>query len=102
MSYAVPVRWTAPEAYLQRQYTNKSDVWSYGVLLFEIFSLGQVPYSDIESNIDVMDRVKQGHRLHQPPHAPHAIYKLMLETWNENPKLRPNFADVVDQFEIME
>jgi len=88
-----PIRWMAPEAYFNDQFSNKSDVWSFGVLLYEIFSLGNDPYKD--GHIDqIMDRVKNGMRLERPTRAPEDIYQLMESTWQDNPELRPSFADI--------
>ena len=101
-STMIPVRWTAPEAYSTGIYSVQGDVWSYGVLLFEIFSLGAKPYAELQSNSEIMERVKNGHRLAKPPRAPIAIYQLMVDIWNIEPQLRPSFYNIVKQLQYID
>ena len=88
MTGMLPVRWMAPESLVDGLFTPMTDIWSYGVLLFEIFCLGTKPYAEIQSNSEVMERVKNGHRLAKPLRAPSVIYQLMLDTWNIEPHLK--------------
>lgn len=90
----VPVRWTAPEALIWAKYSFPSDVWSFGVVLYEIYSRGSIPYAGL-SNQKVMDRVtRKGLRLKPPREMNKSIGQLMLECMHENPDERPNFETV--------
>ncbi|XP_065899443.1 uncharacterized protein [Dysidea avara] len=90
----VPFKWTAPEALLYRTYTTASDVWSYGILLYEMWSLGQKPYED-HDNTEVLDKLESGYRLPPPPGCPRHIYRVMIQCWNPEHKLRPTFSNVL-------
>ncbi|XP_065899449.1 ephrin type-A receptor 2-like isoform X2 [Dysidea avara] len=90
----VPFKWTAPEALLYRTYTTASDVWSYGILLYEMWSLGQKPYEDYD-NTEVLDKLEKGYRLPPPPGCPREIYCVMIQCWNPQHKLRPTFSNVL-------
>ncbi|XP_040315837.1 protein-tyrosine kinase 6 [Herpailurus yagouaroundi] len=86
----IPYKWTAPEALSRGLYSIKSDVWSFGILLHEIFSRGQMPYAGM-SNHEAFLRVDSGYRMPCPPESPPAAYKLMLSCWNRDPEQRPCF-----------
>ncbi|XP_047710221.1 protein-tyrosine kinase 6 isoform X2 [Prionailurus viverrinus] len=86
----IPYKWTAPEALSRGLYSVKSDVWSFGILLHEIFSRGQMPYAGM-SNHEAFLRVDAGYRMPCPPESPPAAYKLMLSCWNRDPEQRPCF-----------
>ncbi|KAM5305450.1 protein-tyrosine kinase 6 isoform 1-T1 [Glossophaga mutica] len=86
----VPYKWTAPEALSQGLYSVKSDVWSFGVLLHEIFSRGQVPYPGL-SNHEAFLRVDAGYRMPCPTECPPTTYRLMLSCWHRDPGQRPCF-----------
>ena len=87
----LPVRWMPPEVIMYGKHTTESDVWSFGVVLWEIFTLGAVPYYEL-SNEEVMQRVCHEHRrLGQPPDCPSLIYGLMQECWFEDTEERPYF-----------
>ncbi|XP_038066020.1 proto-oncogene tyrosine-protein kinase receptor Ret-like isoform X2 [Patiria miniata] len=87
----VPVRWMAPESLISNMYTSKSDVWSFGVLLWELVTLGSHPYPGMSSQ-KVIDEIKQGYRLPKPEHCSDDIYQIMMDCWQEKPEDRPNFA----------
>ncbi|XP_040270046.1 tyrosine-protein kinase Fes/Fps [Bufo bufo] len=89
----VPVKWTAPEALNYGRYSSVSDVWSFGILLWEAFSLGAVPYTNM-NNQQTRESVEQGIRLPAPELCPDDIYKLMLRCWEYDPRKRPNFGTV--------
>lgn len=76
----VPVKWTAPEALHYRKYSSASDVWSYGCLLYEIWSLGNKPFQNM-TNIQAFEKVTEGYRLPPPPGCPKEIYNLMISCW---------------------
>ncbi|XP_025788090.1 tyrosine-protein kinase Srms [Puma concolor] len=87
----IPVKWTAPEAANYRVYSQKSDVWSFGVLLYEVFTYGQCPYEGL-SNHETLQQVTWGYRLPRPASCPAEVYALMLECWRSSPEERPAFA----------
>ncbi|KMQ85432.1 proto-oncogene tyrosine-protein kinase ros, partial [Lasius niger] len=85
----LPVRWMAPESLMDGIFTSKSDVWAFGVLMWEITSLGEQPYS-IKTNDEVLQYVCEGGKLPKPLNCPPTLYKLMQHCWSaEND--RPNF-----------
>ncbi|XP_060947712.1 tyrosine-protein kinase SRK2 [Limanda limanda] len=85
-----PVKWTAPEAIHDNKFTIKSDVWSFGVLLYEIMTFGQMPYPAM-TNFQVVQRIPQGYRMQCPPHCPKVMYDIMTDCWKENEQDRPTF-----------
>ncbi|XP_065899786.1 ephrin type-B receptor 3-like isoform X2 [Dysidea avara] len=91
----IPVKWTAPEALSMRKYSTASDVWSYGVVLFEIWSMGKHPYEDIY-NEEVLDKILSGYRMAPPEMCPCIVYQIMLNCWHPNPKRRPTFVNLMD------
>ncbi|XP_077448241.1 platelet-derived growth factor receptor beta-like [Stigmatopora argus] len=97
----VPLKWMSPESIFQSVYSSQSDVWSYGVLLWEIFSLGESPYSDVPMNHQFYAALKRGHRLTRPPHASSVIYDVMQACWNEDPVSRPLFSSLVASLDAM-
>ncbi|XP_063705938.1 ephrin type-B receptor 1-B isoform X3 [Culicoides brevitarsis] len=90
----IPVRWTAPEAIAFRKFTSASDVWSYGVVLWEVMSYGERPYWNW-SNQDVIKSIEKGYRLPAPMDCPEALYQLMLDCWQKQRTHRPAFASIV-------
>ncbi|NXA43966.1 EPHA2 protein, partial [Eudromia elegans] len=90
----IPIRWTAPEAITYRKFTSASDVWSYGIVMWEVMSYGERPYWDM-SNHEVMKAISEGFRLPAPLACPSAIYQLMLQCWLQERGRRPRFADVL-------
>uniref|UniRef100_A0A8B9PH50 Tyrosine-protein kinase n=1 Tax=Apteryx owenii TaxID=8824 RepID=A0A8B9PH50_APTOW len=87
----IPVKWTAPEALNYGRYTSESDVWSFGILLWEAFSLGAVPYANL-SNQQMREAVEQGMRLDPPEQCPDEVYRLMQRCWEYDPRKRPSFS----------
>ncbi|KAK3547581.1 hypothetical protein QTP86_025479 [Hemibagrus guttatus] len=86
----IPYKWTAPEAMELGVFSNKSDVWSFGILLYEIYSYGAIPYSGV-SNKDVLKEIKRGYRMPAPSQCPPFIYEIMQSCWSKQPEDRPNF-----------
>ncbi|XP_065826092.1 ephrin type-A receptor 4a-like isoform X2 [Oscarella lobularis] len=89
----IPIRWTALEALSFFKYSLASDVWSYGVVLYEIWSVGERPYGYLPNKM-VVENVEMGFRLPPPPGCPYAIYELMIECWNPDYHKRPAFGAI--------
>uniref|UniRef100_A0A8B9KSK4 non-specific protein-tyrosine kinase n=1 Tax=Astyanax mexicanus TaxID=7994 RepID=A0A8B9KSK4_ASTMX len=89
----IPVKWTAPEALNYGRYTSESDVWSFGVLLWETFSRGITPYTSM-SNQQTRDEVERGYRMPAPTGCPDDIYALMCRCWQYDPRHRPSFQKI--------
>ncbi|XP_055723059.1 ephrin type-B receptor 1 isoform X3 [Salvelinus fontinalis] len=96
----IPVRWTAPEAIAYRKFTSASDVWSYGIVMWEVMSFGERPYWDM-SNQDVINAIEQDYRLPPPMDCPSALHQLMLDCWQKDRNARPRFADIVNTLDKM-
>ncbi|XP_042311061.1 macrophage colony-stimulating factor 1 receptor [Sceloporus undulatus] len=90
----LPVKWMAPESIFECVYTVQSDVWSYGILLWEIFSLGRSPYPGMKVNSKFYSLVKQGYHMGRPDFAPDDIYNIMTACWNLEPTHRPTFYQI--------
>lgn len=94
-----PIKWTAPEAATCGNFTVKSDVWSYGVLLYEIITKGQVPYPGMH-NREVIEQVELGYRMPMPRCCPEQIYtEVMLKCWDKVPERRPTFDHLFHFFD---
>lgn len=89
----MPVKWIAIESLADRVYTTKSDVWSFGVTMWEIATRGQTPYPGVE-NSEIYDYLRQGNRLKQPPDCLDCIYSIMFSCWLLSPKDRPSFESL--------
>ncbi|XP_021454816.1 ephrin type-B receptor 1 isoform X1 [Oncorhynchus mykiss] len=96
----IPVRWTAPEAIAYRKFTSASDVWSYGIVMWEVMSFGERPYWDM-SNQDVINAIEQDYRLPPPMDCPTALHQLMLDCWQKDRNARPKFTDIVNTLDKM-
>ncbi|KAL3878493.1 hypothetical protein ACJMK2_030838 [Sinanodonta woodiana] len=89
-----PVKWAPPEVLSYTRFSTKSDVWAYGVLMWEIFSGGQMPYDNMR-NADVVDYVCHlNKRLEKPNASPEKLYSLMIECWHKDPDPRPSFKEI--------
>ncbi|XP_043762681.1 platelet-derived growth factor receptor alpha isoform X3 [Cervus elaphus] len=87
----LPVKWMAPESIFDNLYTTLSDVWSYGILLWEIFSLGGTPYPGMMVDSTFYNKIKSGYRMAKPDHATSEVYEIMVKCWNSEPEKRPSF-----------
>ncbi|KAM7345659.1 SH2 ankyrin repeat kinase [Cochliomyia hominivorax] len=92
-----PIKWYAPESYNNGIFSHASDVWSFGVTLWEMYSLGEPPYGDILGR-EAIQLIEHGRRLPQPQLCPLHIYKIMQNCWNYKPKDRPTFRYLTDFF----
>ncbi|XP_040406653.1 ALK tyrosine kinase receptor isoform X3 [Cygnus olor] len=94
----LPVKWMPPEAFMEGIFTSKTDTWSFGVLLWEIFSLGYMPYPS-KSNQEVLEFVTNGGRMDPPKNCPGPVYRIMTQCWQHQPEDRPNFAIILERIE---
>uniref|UniRef100_A0AAY4B747 receptor protein-tyrosine kinase n=1 Tax=Denticeps clupeoides TaxID=299321 RepID=A0AAY4B747_9TELE len=94
----LPLKWMAPETIFQNLYTSLSDVWSFGILLWEIFTFGGTPYPDIPMNEQFYNALKRGYRMSRPAHAAEEIYEIMSKCWDEKFMKRPPFSLLVHSF----
>ncbi|KAM7394169.1 hypothetical protein PAMP_020986 [Pampus punctatissimus] len=97
----LPVKWMSPESIFDCVYTFESDVWSYGILLWEIFSLGNSPYPGMQVGSAFYRMIQEGHRMSRPEFAPTEMYEIMLSCWNHDPLKRPSFRKLVERTELM-
>lgn len=91
-----PIKWSAPEALRQNLFTCKSDVWSFGIFLWELYSFGRVPYPRIPIQ-DVLRHVEKGYRMEPPEGTPPLIAELMRDCWRLSPTSRPTFAQLLPE-----
>ncbi|XP_061655196.1 fibroblast growth factor receptor 1-like isoform X2 [Phyllopteryx taeniolatus] len=96
----LPVKWMAPEALFDRVYTHQSDVWSFGILLWEIFTLGASPYPGVPVE-DLFKLLKEGHRLDKPYASTQQLYVMMRDCWHDVPSRRPTFPTLVRRLDAM-
>ncbi|XP_064188181.1 tyrosine-protein kinase receptor [Anguilla rostrata] len=92
----LPVKWMPPEAFLEGIFTCKTDTWSFGVLLWEIFSLGYMPYP-CKTNQEVLEFVTSGGRMDPPKSCPGPVYRIMTQCWQHCPEHRPNFSTILER-----
>ncbi len=96
----LPIKWMSPESIEKHIFNTKTDVWSYGVLVWELFTRGITPYLHIKNDF-LFDHLKQGNRLPIPKYCQKIIYLILLECWSENPKSRPSFAALSERMELI-
>uniref|UniRef100_A0A2K5R1U8 Fibroblast growth factor receptor n=1 Tax=Cebus imitator TaxID=2715852 RepID=A0A2K5R1U8_CEBIM len=94
----LPVKWMAPEALFDRVYTHQSDVWSFGVLMWEIFTLGGSPYPGIPVE-ELFKLLKEGHRMDKPANCTNELYMMMRDCWHAAPSQRPTFKQLVEDLD---
>ncbi|XP_076029722.1 tyrosine-protein kinase Btk29A isoform X10 [Oratosquilla oratoria] len=88
-----PIKWAAPEVLNYMRFSSKSDVWAFGVLMWEVFTCGRMPYGKLR-NAEVVDRVQSGQVLERPTYCPETVYELMKLCWTHDVDRRPSFADM--------
>jgi serine/threonine protein kinase len=94
------VRWSAPESLLYGKFSKASDVWSFGVTIWELMSNGARPYVQY-SNSETIEQVLQGYKLPKPDNCPDLVYDIMLLCWQRSPEARPTFAQLYDEINAM-
>uniref|UniRef100_A0A4W5QBU3 Tyrosine-protein kinase receptor n=2 Tax=Hucho hucho TaxID=62062 RepID=A0A4W5QBU3_9TELE len=94
----LPVKWMPPEAFMEGIFTSKTDTWSFGVLLWEIFSMGYMPYPS-RSNQEVLEFVTSGGRMDPPKNCPGPVYRIMTQSWQHQPEDRPNFSTILERID---
>ncbi|XP_064082530.1 vascular endothelial growth factor receptor 1-like isoform X2 [Macrobrachium nipponense] len=93
----MPIKWMAIEAIRDRIFSVQSDVWAYGVALWEIFTLGSTPYPGIEVNKDFLKLIEEGYRMDKPKCANMEVYDIIMSCWESDPRLRPSFSQAAEQ-----
>ncbi|XP_060530619.1 vascular endothelial growth factor receptor 1 isoform X2 [Cylas formicarius] len=93
----VPVKWMAVESITDRVFSTQSDIWSFGIVLWELFSLGKTPYPGMEANERLYNRLVEGYRMESPEYAPKEVYEMMLDCWQSKPLARPSFTKLVEK-----
>ena len=88
-----PFKWAAVEVLRFNKFSSASDIWAYGVTIWELYSMGEIPYAGM-SNAETSEQVTSGYRLPQPKKCPNELYKMMRECWKEKPADRPNSKEV--------
>ncbi|KAJ8255147.1 hypothetical protein GJAV_G00201480 [Gymnothorax javanicus] len=89
-----PVRWSPPEVLLYCRFSSKSDIWAFGVLMWEVYTLGRMPYERL-NNTEIVQKISSGLRLYRPQLANEPIYSIMTTCWCDKPEERPSFQDLV-------
>ena len=92
------LRWSAPELLFENTSSSKSDMWSFGITLWEILMYGEKPYGELDKN-SVKEIIKKGYRMPQPMHCPNKLYSLMLDCWQENPLNRPSCRTLMERLD---
>uniref|UniRef100_A0A8C2U8D7 Cytoplasmic tyrosine-protein kinase BMX n=1 Tax=Coturnix japonica TaxID=93934 RepID=A0A8C2U8D7_COTJA len=95
-----PVKWSAPEVFHFTKFSSKSDVWAFGILMWEVFTLGKQPY-ELYDNMQVIEKVSQGYRLYRPQLVSDITYQIMYNCWHELPEKRPAFHQLLSFFEVL-
>ncbi|XP_060066044.1 uncharacterized protein LOC132546348 [Ylistrum balloti] len=96
----LPLKWMSIEAICELTFSSASDVWSFGVVLFELVTLGGTPYPTVDMH-DLLRLLRLGYRMEKPPNCSWKLYNVMLNCWNELPKLRPSFTDLKSTLDAM-
>jgi len=95
----LPIKWMAPESLQEKFYDSQSDVWSYGVLLWEIMTYGEQPYPNIMSAEELYSYLITGQRMEKPSMCTLNIYLVMRQCWNFESSARPTFTELVESFD---
>lgn len=96
----MPIKWLAIECIRNRVFSSKSDVWSYGVTLWEMFTFGEKPFPDIKA-FNILEHLEKGQRLNQPLICSIDVYTILIQCWLVDPDARPSFTELRKTFEMM-
>ena len=94
----LPVKWMAIESLTDWVFSSQSDVWSFGVVLWEMFSLAKVPYPGLQFDDSFIRRLQNGYRMEKPEFATNDIGRLMADCWKHEPNQRPTFSQIEEAF----
>ena len=94
----LPIKWTAPDVFTTQTHTIKSDVWTFGVVVYEIVTRGAIPYPHM-TNKETFHAILSGYRMLQPANCPQGVYEMMLKCWESDPSNRPRFEAIEWQLE---
>ncbi|CAD7078795.1 unnamed protein product [Hermetia illucens] len=97
----LPIKWLALESMSDQIFSTHSDIWSFGIVLWEFFSLAKVPYPGMDANESLYLKLKDGYRMEKPEYANQELYDIMLECWSTNPEMRPPFGELERRFAKM-
>ena len=97
----LPIRWMSPEALYKLAFSSKSDVWSFGVVLWEICTLGDFPYANVQDDRVFRHIVRENGRLEQPDNVPPSVCNLMQSCWVTECENRPNFTQLLSELRIL-
>uniref|UniRef100_A0A914PEC6 Protein kinase domain-containing protein n=1 Tax=Panagrolaimus davidi TaxID=227884 RepID=A0A914PEC6_9BILA len=95
----LPVKWLAIESLKNYEFSLQSDIWAFGIVLFEMYSFGEMPFAEIE-NSQLLKHLEDGNQLEKPELCPNEIYEIMLKCWNSNPTFRPFFDELITFFTV--
>src|SRR5690242_9653021 len=96
----MPIKWTAPEAIQYLKFSTMSDIWSFGVTIWEMWSQGMIPYAEM-TNKEVLEAIPKGYRLEKPVDCPVEVYDLMKECWSKEPRERPTWKVIYQKLSKM-
>lgn len=97
----LPIKWLALESLESQVFSTYTDVWSFGIVLWEFFSLAKVPYPGMDLHPNFLKKLKDGYRMEKPTYANQDLYDIMLECWNVRPESRPLFHELENKFGVL-
>ena len=97
LAQKLPIKWLALEALTDQIFSEKSDIWSFGILIYEVFTFGSIPYANM-NNDEMLVFLQAGNRLERPNNVCDELYEIMKSCWNKYMGLRPNFLDLEERF----
>lgn len=95
-----PIKWYPPEVIRDKKFASKSDVWSFGITMWEATSYSETPYKGMRAD-EYIDRLDQGYRMERPPQCPCSLFRIMILCWAQRKEDRPNFREILQLFELI-